>query len=93
MPFLRNITLDDLPNDGTGHPFDLPAVAALRYGLELHPKVTFFVGENGTGKSTILEALADKWGFSMKSGNRVSHPGLRSYETVLAAHPRRMHGQ
>lgn len=86
MPFLRNITLDDLPGDGTGHPFDLPAVAALRHGLELHPKVTFFVGENGTGKSTILEALADKWGFSMKSGNRVSHPGLRSYETALAPH-------
>jgi predicted ATPase len=70
MPFLRNITLDDQPGDGTGHPFDLPAVAALRHGLELHPKVTFFVGENGTGKSTILEALADKWGLP----NRDRHP-------------------
>jgi recombinational DNA repair ATPase RecF len=24
-------------------------------GMELHPKVTFLVGENGTGKSTLLE--------------------------------------
>jgi predicted ATPase len=85
MPFLQQISLDH-PEDETGHPFDLPAVAALRRGLELHPKVTFFVGENGAGKSTILEALADKWGFSMKSGNRVGHPGLRAYETVLAPH-------
>lgn len=84
MPYIRNISLDSIPTDGCGHPFDLPAVNALRHGLELHPKVTFFVGENGAGKSTILEALADKWGFSMKSGNRVAHPGLRSYETTLA---------
>jgi predicted ATPase len=86
MPFIRSISLDGPPVDGAGHPFDLPAVCALRGGLELHPKVTFFVGENGAGKSTILEALADKWGFSMKSGNRVSHPGMRAYETALAHH-------
>lgn len=86
MPFIQRISLDDLPDEEGGHPFDLPAVAALRHGLDLHPKVTFLVGENGAGKSTILEALADKWGFSMKSGNRVSHPGMRPYETVLAPH-------
>lgn len=86
MPFLRHITLQVPTTPETSHPFDLPAVAALRHGLELHPRVTFFVGENGAGKSTILEALADKWGFSMKSGNRVSHPGMRAYETALAPH-------
>ena len=40
-----------------GFPFDLPLVA---HGLHLefsHP-VTFFAGENGAGKSTILEVLA-----------------------------------
>lgn len=37
-------------------PFDVPAIAALS-PLEFAP-VTLFVGENGTGKSTLLEALA-----------------------------------
>ena len=39
-----------------GYPFDLPAIAALG-NVEFAP-VTVFVGENGSGKSTIVEALA-----------------------------------
>lgn len=85
MPFLEQIRLEG-HEDEEGHPFDVPAVAALADGLKLHPGVTFLVGENGSGKSTVLEGLADKWGFSMQSGNRVSYPGLRSYETALAPH-------
>jgi predicted ATPase len=38
-------------------PFAVPAIATLD-GLELTTPVTLFVGENGTGKSTLLEALA-----------------------------------
>ncbi len=44
--------------------------------MELHPKVTYLVGENGMGKSTLLEGLADKWGFSKESGNRSKSHGL-----------------
>ena len=42
-------------------PFNVPAIRALanQGRLEFHPQVTFFVGENGTGKSTLLEAIAD----------------------------------
>lgn len=53
-------------------------------GIGLHPKVTYLVGENGIGKSTLLEGIADKWGFSEKSGNRDQSPNLRSYQTRLA---------
>jgi predicted ATPase len=53
-------------------------------GMELHPKVTFLVGENGTGKSTLLEGLADKCGFSKESGNRSKSLASRSYYTALA---------
>lgn len=35
--------------------------------------VTFFVGENGTGKSTILEAIAAKVGFGPEGGNKNIH--------------------
>ncbi len=40
-----------------GFPFSIPAVRSLER-LELGVPVTFFVGENGSGKSTVLEALA-----------------------------------
>ena len=50
----------------------LPVVEYLeRYGcLEFHAPVTFFVGENGTGKSTLLEAIAVAAGFNAEGGTR-----------------------
>lgn len=52
--------------------FFLPAVRALaRMGrLRLEKPVTFLVGENGTGKSTLLEAIAAAWGFNPEGGTR-----------------------
>jgi predicted ATPase len=44
------------------YPFGIPAVRDLER-IEFHPNVTFFVGENGSGKSTVLEALAVALGF------------------------------
>lgn len=38
--------------------------------LELARPVTFFVGENGTGKSTLLEAVAAAYGFNPEGGTR-----------------------
>lgn len=51
------------------YPFSLPVIRELS-GLELHPKVTYFVGENGTGKSTILEAIATAYGFNPEGGTK-----------------------
>ena len=51
-----------------GHPWDLPAVAALERELTLHPKVTYLVGENGSGKSTLMEALATAAGINAEGG-------------------------
>lgn len=51
------------------YPFSLEAVRNL-FTLELHPKVTFIVGENGTGKSTILEAVATSYGFNPEGGTK-----------------------
>jgi predicted ATPase len=45
-------------NDGRGDfPFSVPAIRTLPE-LRLTTAVTFFVGENGTGKSTLIEAIA-----------------------------------
>lgn len=67
------------------YPFCLPAIKYID-NLELHPKVTLFVGENGTGKSTILEAIAVAYGFNPEGGSKnfsfstaVSHSGLYDY--------------
>lgn len=38
--------------------------------LEFHPKVTYIVGENGTDKSTIFEAIAVAYGFNAEGGTR-----------------------
>lgn len=38
--------------------------------MEFHSPVTFFVGENGTGKSTLLEGIAVNCGFNPEGGTK-----------------------
>lgn len=51
---------------------ELPAVQRLLFGepLSFSSDVTFFVGENGMGKSTLLEAIAVACGFNAEGGSR-----------------------
>jgi predicted ATPase len=51
------------------HPFTIPVLVD-GLNLQFTSPVTFLVGENGSGKSTILEALAWSAGFSAEGGNR-----------------------
>ena len=48
----------------------LAAVKAVKTmgGLDFTGPVTFFVGENGTGKSTLIEAIAAAMGFNPEGG-------------------------
>jgi predicted ATPase len=58
MPHLRSIRKSIPPGaDAELFPFNVPVVRALDE-LSFDTPVTFFVGENGSGKSTILEGLA-----------------------------------
>ena len=57
MIYLRSLRLKQRDGLGEGYPFDLPLVRNLE-PIEFASPVTFFVGENGTGKSTLLEAIA-----------------------------------
>ena len=54
------------------YPFNIPAVRHLEKmgSLNLEKPVTFFVGENGTGKSTLIEAIAVAMGFNGEGGSR-----------------------
>jgi predicted ATPase len=56
-----------------GYPFNIPAIASLT-SLKISSRVCFFVGENGTGKSTLLEAIAAHYGFGLEGGNRNFSP-------------------
>lgn len=46
---------------------DIDAFSGME-SIPLKTPVTFFVGENGTGKSTLLEAMAVSWGFNPEGG-------------------------
>lgn len=52
---------------GVGFPFDVPAVAAVEE-LQLDAPVTLLAGDNGTGKSTLVEAIAQAIGFAAEGG-------------------------
>ncbi len=70
-PFVKAVRLSASTRlePGAGHPWDLPAVAALADGIELDPKVTYLIGENGSGKSTLLEAIAVAAGMNPEGGS------------------------
>jgi predicted ATPase len=56
MNQLLSVSLKD-PDPPQGFPFSVPAIRSLGT-VDLDAAVSLFVGENGTGKSTLLEALA-----------------------------------
>jgi predicted ATPase len=52
---------------GRGFPFDVPAVAAVEQ-LRLDAPISLLAGDNGTGKSTLVEAVAQAMGFAPEGG-------------------------
>lgn len=69
------------------YPFALPALRDLDE-LDLHPHVTFLVGENGSGKSTLAEAIAVAAGFNAEGGSRNFNFTTRDSTSVLHRHLR-----
>ena len=82
-PYLRSVSIDPAVEiDPERYPFSIPAVRELGV-LEPHPDVTFFVGENGAGKSTVLEAIAVGLGLPAEGGTRNVH---REQQAVSPLH-------
>jgi predicted ATPase len=68
--FLRSVSLKrESIKSFDEYPFSIPVVRHLDT-LSFHSGVTFLVGENGTGKSTLLEALAIAIGLNAEGGSR-----------------------
>lgn len=87
--YIRRITLNNSRIERRDeYPFCLPVIRQLG-SLDLQSRVTFFVGENGTGKSTLLEAIAVNYGFNPEGGSKnfnfstyESHSELYRYITL-----------
>ncbi len=69
--YIESVRLNK-PLDEGSYLRSLPAVKYLikNEKLRLSSDVTFFVGENGTGKSTLIEAIAVASGFNPEGGSR-----------------------
>lgn len=93
--YVRRVSLEgELP--AGDYVWELPVVRWLReHPLELEKPVTFLVGENGTGKSTLIEAVAVALGFNPEGGTknfrfstRESHSSLHSVLQILRGNHR-----
>lgn len=92
MPHLVRIALraprsTNRPDGGVAaidtFPFNVPAIRTLPE-LQLKTAVTFFVGENGTGKSTLLEAIAIAAGLPTVGSDEVAYDRTLGPQRELA---------
>ncbi len=70
-------------------PLNLPVIKNFRE-IALHPNVTYIIGENGMGKSTLLEGIAIGLGFNPEGGtlnfnfsSYDSHSNLEQYLRIV----------
>ena len=86
MPFLIKVktVTTKIPKK---YPF---TIESIKKGLDIQFKsnVTFLVGENGTGKSTIVEGIAEHCGFNLSGGNRNHRYDFHETESELSNHLR-----
>lgn len=67
--YIKNVFLSrEIPNDN--YLKNLPVISNLKKikELEFTKPVTFIVGENGVGKSTLIEGIAVAMGFNAEGG-------------------------
>src|ERR1700688_3720777 len=73
-PYLKRIWLDaSLVNETQEYPFCLPFLQN-GFELEFDHAITIIVGENGTGKSTLLEGIAVLAGYDEAGGGKGYRP-------------------
>ncbi len=83
-PYLIDITLlREKIASPEEYPFNIPVMRHLEK-LTFHRDVTFLIGENGTGKSTLLEAIATTLGFNPEGGTKNSLFSTRDTHSNLS---------
>lgn len=84
--YIGGVTLKRLP-ENDDYLRDIPAVRYLirEKHIAFTKPVTFLVGENGTGKSTLLEAIAVAYGFNAEGGTKNFNFSTRNTHSELAS--------
>lgn len=67
--YIESIENTKPKSERNGYPYNIPSIVNLDRFTFRKP-VTFIVGENGSGKSTFIEAIAIKAGFNPEGGSR-----------------------
>lgn len=88
--FIKRIVLNrDKIEDFNKYPFNIEIIKNL-HEIYLDSPVTFFIGENGIGKSTLIEAIAISMGLNPEGGSqnfkfntKNTHSELSNYLSVL----------
>ncbi|MER9870396.1 AAA family ATPase [Mesorhizobium sp. M0136] len=71
VPYLKRILLEPTRvTDWETCPWNLPIFRGLEFELEFTTPITIIVGENGTGKSTLLEAIGALAGYDEAGGGK-----------------------
>jgi len=70
-PFLKRLTLlEDRMGNRRDYPMNLPWLNPDEFELTFEQPITIIVGENGTGKSTLIEAIAALAGYDEAGGGK-----------------------
>lgn len=68
MIYIKRLTITRPDSERISYPYNIPAIRSL-HEFEFKSSVTFITGENGSGKSTFIEALAVCAGFNPEGGS------------------------
>ena len=83
--FVRGIKRKQATQPPDNYVFGLPAVRHMRQ-LDFGSSISFLVGENGTGKSTLLEAIAVNCGFNPEGGSKNFRFSTADTHSCLSEH-------
>jgi predicted ATPase len=84
-PYLRKVLLvPERVERWQDYPFCLPLFRQKSFEMEFDDAVTIIVGENGVGKSTLFEGIAENAGFGLAGGSRDHGGATRVDEASLA---------
>lgn len=89
MIYIKSVYFNKrMPHDPSMYEFNIPAIKYLMEQNELSfpSDVTFFVGENGVGKSTLLESLAIAYGFNPEGGTKNFKFSTKDTHSQLSEH-------
>ncbi len=80
MPFIKSFSIE--PDVKHPFPFNLSAVQNAK-NIILNDRITFIIGDNGTGKSTLLETLAFRLQLPHMDGSEYSKPSFNTARRLL----------